>query len=307
VQGKDYIVFGGDPGRLRIEEDGHSAHFTDVDGDRITVTTSAGMLTKEMFDLRAEGLGFQLEKLHLTDPSFTKTNLTFSAVRQDATGDDLKDGNKMVNVGFVDATDVALRIVTIPGDLGQIDASKIKTLSIGSLGAFGTTTQDSAAASLHSDITRGITNLNIAGDVGSGVTLAIGGRLGTATIGGNVDSVTLSVLGKLAPVSTAAAVAIASLTIGGHVNDSNILAGYDLAGMPVNADVSIGSVIVSGAWSASSLVAGIVDSTGDGFGRNDTLIPGGMDGLIATIESIKSKDWPAAAATRMISSASPRS
>jgi hypothetical protein len=72
-----------------------------------------------MFDLRAEGLGFQLEKLDLTDSAFTKANLTFSAVRQDATGDDLKDGNKEVNIGFIDATDVALGIVTIPGDLGK--------------------------------------------------------------------------------------------------------------------------------------------------------------------------------------------
>jgi hypothetical protein len=108
----------------------------------------------------------------------------------------VRDGNKKVNIGFIDATDVALGHVTIPGDLGQIDASKIKTLAIGSLGAFGTSTQDSAAPSLHSDIARGITNLNIAGDIGSGVTFAIGGRLGTATIGGNLDGATLTVRGR---------------------------------------------------------------------------------------------------------------
>ena len=288
--GKAYVIYGGDPGRLRIaHERGRARTFTDVDGDRVTITTSVGTFTEEMFDLRAEGLGFQFEKLDLTDAAFTKTNLTFSAVRQDATGDDLKDGNKKVNIGFIDATGVALGIVNIPGDLGQIDADKVRALSIGSLGAFGTSTQDSAAPSLQSEITRGITNLNITGDIGSGVTLAIGGRLGNATIGGNLDGATLTVRGALAPMTAADAVAISSLTIGGHVNASQILAGYDLAGMPVNADVSIGSVIVSGAWNASSLVAGIVDSTGDGFGRNDMRIPGGMDGLIARIASIKIK------------------
>jgi hypothetical protein len=305
--GKAYVIYGGDPGRLMIADSGLSAHFTDVDGDRVTVTTSVGTFTEEMFDLRAEGLGFQLEKLNLSGAAFTKANLTFSAARQDATGDDVRDGNKKVNIGFIDATDVALGLVTIPGDLGQIDASKIKTLAIGSLGAFGTSTQDSAAPSLHSDIARGITNLNIAGDIGSGVTFAIGGRLGTATIGGNLDGATLTVRGALAPMTAADAVAISSLTIGGHVNDSNILAGYDLAGMPVNADVSIGSVIVRGAWSASSLVAGIVDSTGDGFGRNDALIAAGWMTSSPRSPASRSKGWRAEAARWTSSSASPRS
>jgi hypothetical protein len=104
-----------------------------------------------------------------------------------------------------------------------------------------------------------------------------------------VEGATLSVLGRIAPENAADAMAITSLSIGGHVTDSQILAGYDLTGMAANADVSIGTVIVRGAWSASSLVAGVVDSTGDGFGRNDTIIPGGFDDIIASIASIKIK------------------
>jgi hypothetical protein len=40
--GKAYVIYGGDPGRLMIADSGLSAHFTDVDGDRVTVTTSVG-------------------------------------------------------------------------------------------------------------------------------------------------------------------------------------------------------------------------------------------------------------------------
>jgi hypothetical protein len=45
-------------------------------------------------------------------------------------------------------------------------------------------------------------------------------------------------------------------------------------------------VLVRGNWSASDLVAGIADITADGFGRNDTLIPGGSDSIVATIASL---------------------
>jgi len=48
---------------------------------------------------------------------------------------------------------------------------------------------------------------------------------------------------------------------------------------------------VSGSWTASSVAAGIADSTHDGFGQNDTLIPGDTTAtsLLATIASITIK------------------
>jgi hypothetical protein len=88
------------------------------------------------------------------------------------------------------------------------------------------------------------------------------------------------------PQTETDAVAIQSLTIGGNVTGSQILAGYNLAGAATNADASIGKVLVRGNWSASDLVAGIADITADDFGRNDTLIPGGSDSIVATIASL---------------------
>jgi hypothetical protein len=116
-----YVVFGGDPGRLRISADGQSAAYTDPDGDLVTVTTSVGTFTADTFKMHTEGAGFQLEDLQLTSPAFAHADLTILAKRQDWNKDGMKDGNRRVDVGFIDATGVDLRTVIVAGDLGQID------------------------------------------------------------------------------------------------------------------------------------------------------------------------------------------
>jgi hypothetical protein len=78
-----------------------------------------------------------------------------------------------------------------------------------------------------------------------------------------------------------------SLTINGDVQNARILVGYNKDEMPINADARIGRVVVKGDWTASSLVAGIDDSTGDGFGQNDTVIAGdSTPSVLSTIASI---------------------
>ncbi len=294
--GTAYVVFGGDPGRLKIAQSGMSATYTDPDGDKVTVTTSAGIFTPELFVMRKEGFGFQLESLTLTNPTFTKTNLTFSAIQRDANQDGMTDGDGSVNVGAIDATGVDLGKVKIAGDLGQIDAgdgnparAALALLKVRSLGTHGTATQNAATASLHGALAGDLGKLKVKGDVASGVTLAVEGRLGTGIIGGNLDGATITALGILAPVKAAEAVALRKLTIGGDVSGSRILAGYDFAGLGANADASIGSVRVRGTWTASDLVAGIADATGDGFGRNDAPISGGSASMIAQIARITIK------------------
>jgi hypothetical protein len=294
--GAAYVVYGGDPGRLRISSDGLSATYTDTDGDRVTVRTDAGVFTEELFDMRAEGVGFQLERLDLTDPGFSHATLEFLAKRQDWNQDGTRDGNAKVDVGYLNATGVDLRSVIIPGDLGQIDCGNgdplkpgLKSLTVQSLGARGSATQDPGSMpSLHSEIVGDMKKLTVGGGgITGGVTLAVEGRIGTVKIGGDLSDSTITALGALAPLTRAAAVAIQSITIGGCVNASQILAGYDLAGAAMNADVSIGKVLVHKKWIASDLVAGIADSTGDGFGQNDTLIPGGSDDIIARIATLR--------------------
>ena len=76
------------------------------------------------------------------------------------------------------------------------------------------------------------------------------------------------------------------MTVRGSVTDAQILAGYDAALAPQNADAGIGPILVGGDWLASSVAAGIADATHDGFGQNDTLIPGGDPALFAQIAKI---------------------
>jgi hypothetical protein len=204
-----YAFFGGDPGRLRISSDGHSARYTDPDGDLVTVKTTAGVFAKEMFDMRPGGLGFQLEKLDMSNPVFAHANLEFIANRQDANKDGVKDGHGSVDVGYINATGVDLGAVTVAGDLGQIDCGDgdslkpaLKSLTVHSLGAHGTTTQDPASnPNLHSHITGDVKRLTVLNDVTGGVTFAMAGRIGAVTIGGNVEGSIISAHGALLPAN----------------------------------------------------------------------------------------------------------
>ena len=92
------------------------------------------------------------------------------------------------------------------------------------------------------------------------------------------NPVTISALGKLRPADAAQAKAIGQVNVGGDVLRARILAGYDLSLNGVNGDATMRAVVVGGDWSASNLVAGVVDLTGDGFGRNDAIIAGGRSG-----------------------------
>ena len=70
-----------------------------------------------------------------------------------------------------------------------------------------------------------------------------------------------------------------------EVKNALILAGYNRALEPRNPGASIGKVTVKGNWTGSSVVAGIADPTDNGFGINDTIIPGGS-GAISRIASV---------------------
>jgi hypothetical protein len=96
--------------------------------------------------------------------------------------------------------------------------------------------------------------------------------------GGKMHSIkvrgTMSTENEASPLSMTARNGIDTLVINGDVKNARILAGYTKDGDAVNPDARIGKVVVKGNWIQSSLVAGVEDSTGDGFGQNDTLIPG---------------------------------
>src|SRR5262245_17814250 len=90
-----------------------SLTFTDVDGDKVVITTTgAGTLTLAGNVTVTNG---QLLNLDLTDAAFQNAKVSIMATRDPTT---LGDGR--VNVGVIDATGRDLGAVVVDGDLGQI-------------------------------------------------------------------------------------------------------------------------------------------------------------------------------------------
>ena len=74
------------------------------------------------------------------------------------------------------------------------------------------------------------------------------------------------------------------------MENARILVGYNKDEVPLNSDAQAGKIFVKGDWRASSLAVGVVDSTSDGFGRNDMLIPGdATPSLVSRIASLTIK------------------
>ncbi|MGB8166011.1 MAG: hypothetical protein WCF18_00865, partial [Chthoniobacteraceae bacterium] len=153
-----------------------------------------------------------------------------------------------------------------------------------------------------------IGTMTVGGSVSSGSGIASGGiraneAINSLTITGNVTGASLSspvfITGGGVDFFTferEATTAIGKVVIKGNVTNTRILAGWDAKAdqntpsshrpAPVNGDASIGSVEVLGTWSASDIAAGAVDSTFNGFGRNDALITPNLPGKIAKIGSV---------------------
>jgi hypothetical protein len=136
-------------------------HYTDVDGDQVTITSSLG-------DLGAAGVvnvtAGQLQKLDLSDVSFNHANLAFSVVK-------VAGGNGLANVGNINGGINNFGNILVKGDLGQIDAGNnttgtpaIKSLAVRSMGRLGLDTQG-GVGNLESDIQGALGSLKVAGDV----------------------------------------------------------------------------------------------------------------------------------------------
>lgn len=156
--------------------------FTDVDGDLVAVRTSrgtdAGLAASVL--LAPSGGGQQLLGVVLADPSFAGTDLSV-AVRTRAAG-----GDGRVNLGELQSA-AGLGTVTIRGDVGRLMVSglasySITKLTVGSLGAFGTST---GAANNRSTVDGSIASLRIEGNVDK-ASLSIGQRLEKAAVGGSI-------------------------------------------------------------------------------------------------------------------------
>lgn len=259
------------PAALTISADHKTAHWTDVDGDTVTLTASKPVFDPNSageFVFLTEGAGQQLAllDLHSLGAAAKGVALTFSAKRdlQNHQG----DGN--VNVGRIDATGIDLGAVTVQGDLGSIAAGDstlttpaVASITVKSAGAFGTGTQgamlNGQATHLDWFFVGKVGNVTIRGDdfvaldaddspaggVHTNLTVSIGQvKIGGNLAGGSETQTGYTGIGSgyLYSAGTIGAVTIGGDIIGGSSQyGGSITAGGNIAGVSVGGDLSGGS------------------------------------------------------------------
>ncbi len=300
---------------FQIAKDLKSAVFTDVDGDLVTVKITKGTLSPDDFILHASGLGARLALLDLSgEADFAKTNVTVTAKPQKIGG--VLRGDGRADVGFLDASGLALGVVTVPGTLGGIEAGDgfngLIALTVGALGR----APGAGLPLVESSIFGSVKTLTVRGDVSAAHVLA--GSFGKVTIGGSlradgvdgagfesastIGSFTVKggILGDAAHRVEITAdgfarptaknvVALKTLTITGNLEHARIAVGGRF-----HPDAQIGAVTVGGNWLGSDLVAGALAGAGDRFGdandtRLDTRSSSVSDVLAAKIASVTIK------------------
>src|SRR5262245_2779774 len=221
--------------------------FTDVDGDRVRITSSTGDLNAPLVAVTAPaGVGVQLRMLRLTGPDFHNADLTTSVTRG-------LGGDGLVHIGRIVAGDLGR--VTIQGDLGAIDCGDADTatpatrlLQVDSMGRFGVATQ--GGGDLTSHVNGTVVALHVARDVvGTELlvtdtpnhrdiigSLVIGGSL----IGGNTDRSGFIRAGRID------AVRIGGSLVGGGGLNSGVITAPEIRSIRIVGDMTGGPVSANG-------------------------------------------------------------
>lgn len=294
---------------LQISADGRTATFTDVDGDLVTIKTSAGAFVPADFTIVAGPTGGgQLQKIDLSDngPDFTGADLTVTALPGPL------GGNGFVNVGEIKAGNTPLGKVSVDGDLVSISISVVgtepaaKSLTVHSLNALGltpngfnffgglgklTVTTDIRRTVLFVDGRLGpvvvggsllgdsslfasaeFASLKLGGSV-LGAEIGSRGAIGSLLIGGDLigdgSGPTIAAFGQFVAPAKGRDLAIKSLIVKGNVENALVNAATNP--FASTADASIGVIAVSRSWLASSVQAGVVAGTDTFLGTSDDL------------------------------------
>jgi fibronectin-binding autotransporter adhesin len=236
---------------VTIAPNGKSATYTDSTGDKVVVTTTKGAFTSGQFTFDPTVTG-QLTELTLAGHSaFTGANIVFTVFP-------VNGGSASVNVGYIDALNLNLGGVTLPGDLGRIDAgggataAALGKLTINSLGAFSTT-QNGLTFSSISNITGTVGQVNIAGNLDGAIFsqnyngIPGTGNIGLLNVGGSVDGNTSSGgPGVVFFTGTLGTAVIAGGIEGGSGSFSGSIAGYESLSGGLGTFSKIGSITVKG-------------------------------------------------------------
>ncbi len=274
ASGASYVVFGIRNVTPTFSTDFKTATFTDVDGDLVTVKTTAGTFDTTNFrvflEFGAVTVGGRFSMLDLSDEEFDGANITITAKRSVTLG-----GDGLVNLGFLDATGVDLGVFSLKGDLGRVKlgdgtGASATSFTVSSMGVYGMSTQWGASNSTVSHVTGELPLLTISGDV-AGITLNAS-SLGTAKITGNVEGATFQIAG-----------ALTALTVNGDVLDTTLIIDEEvgsivpgatpgtykvLGGIKINGDVEDSTLEVGGNVSTLSIDGTVRDCylKSNGFG-----------------------------------------
>lgn len=252
------------------------ARYIDQDGDAVTVRVSKGTLGAQDFTFATGQKGSQLRLLNLSDDGqeFAGASLSIIGVRRGANGDGY------TNVGHINATGVDLGHVVLRGDLAQIDAGDatlttpgLRSLTVASLGNFGTATQSATTASTQSDIAGALGRLDVKTDI-TRATVVVNGAIGSVTIGGDIignDSAAgggVTATGNIGPVTILGSVQGGAAGNSGIVDAGGTMGNVFIRGSILGGAGADGGLIEStGKMGALVIRGNVIGGAGDGSGR----------------------------------------
>jgi len=242
----------------------------DVDGDLVTCKLSLPVLTSASiadnvftFNTGNTSSGNTvpqiLQSLHLfvLRRSAPGVSVTIQSTR-------VGTGDGFVNIGAIDAQlsseTLDLGAVVVDGDLGRIEAGDedsgtpgLASLTVHSLGRFGTSNQAPGDTGLQSHVDGSLGSLTVAADV-TVASVRVNGDIGSVTIRGSLIGGSSSFSGSIICEATLGSIRIRGSVIGGTNDPSGLIEG----------DTRVGSVLIKGDLvGGSDTACGAIFSGGD--------------------------------------------
>ena len=249
------------------------ATWIDVDGDLVTFKTTKPILSDDDFLFIGSGAGVQVQTIDWSgdeSAAVQGVGVTITAKPQDLNGDGILDGDGSVNIGSLRASGIDLGAVKIAGDLGALssgdtspDDVALKSLTVQSVGAFGTSTLP-AGSKLSWSIRGSVPAITVRGDVafadigingtGDGLTLD-NAALGKLTIGGSLRGGETVANGGLGTIGATGR--IGSVTIGGDVLGAAGANSGQISSLGAIGKVTVGGSVIGGAGEDSGQIAAV--------------------------------------------------